>query len=132
MGCLNELKICEISRNPKSNRCWKFQLSILTNKKKLSLKKYELSQEWTGFNIKTTNFVYRPNFWVKIYCLINNDFNLCNKFNSLKTSSVFSQNLRNKNCHNVIYSMQLILAMIPQKLSKYQQVCIQYNKLSMS
>ena len=25
---------CKVSRNPKSNRCWKFQLSILTNKKK--------------------------------------------------------------------------------------------------
>ena len=37
--CLNELKFCKVSRNPKSNRCWKFQLSILTNKKVLFLKK---------------------------------------------------------------------------------------------
>ena len=42
--CLNELKFCKISRNPKSNRCWKFQLYILTNKKVLFLKKYELYQ----------------------------------------------------------------------------------------
>ena len=27
----NKLKFCEVSRNPKSNRCWKFQFSILTN-----------------------------------------------------------------------------------------------------
>ena len=37
--CLNELKFCKVSRNPKSNSCWKFQLSILTNKKVLFLKK---------------------------------------------------------------------------------------------
>ena len=40
--CLNELKFCKVSRNPKSNSCWKFQLSILTNKKVLFLKKYEV------------------------------------------------------------------------------------------
>ena len=31
---------CEVSRNSFSNRCWKFQLSILKNKKVLFLKKY--------------------------------------------------------------------------------------------
>ena len=35
---LNGLKVCKVSRNPKSKRCWKFQLSILTNKKVLILK----------------------------------------------------------------------------------------------
>ena len=40
---LNELEFCEASQNPKSNRCWKFQLSILKNKKVLFLKKYDLS-----------------------------------------------------------------------------------------
>ena len=40
MGCLIELKFCEDSRNSISNRCWKFQLSILKNKKVLSLKKH--------------------------------------------------------------------------------------------
>ena len=44
MGCLNELKFCEVSRNPKSNRCWKFQLSILTNKNVLFQKKNEVYQ----------------------------------------------------------------------------------------
>ena len=42
--CLNEQKFCEVSRNPKSNRWWNFQLSILTNKKVLFLKKYEVYQ----------------------------------------------------------------------------------------
>ena len=37
--CLNELKFCTASWNPKANSCWKFQLSILTNKKVLFLKK---------------------------------------------------------------------------------------------
>ena len=40
--CLNELKFCKVSQNPKSNSCWKFQLSILTNKKVLFLKKFEV------------------------------------------------------------------------------------------
>ena len=31
--CLIELKFCEVSRNSFLNRCWKFQLSILKNKK---------------------------------------------------------------------------------------------------
>ena len=39
--CLNELKVCKVSRNPKSKRCWKFQLSTLTNKKVLFLKKHQ-------------------------------------------------------------------------------------------
>ena len=33
MGRLNGLQFCEVSWNSKSNSCWKFQLSILTNKK---------------------------------------------------------------------------------------------------
>ena len=40
--CLNELKVCKVSRNPKSKRCSKFQLSILTNKKVVFLKKFEV------------------------------------------------------------------------------------------
>ena len=40
---LNELKFCKDSRNPKSNRCWKFQRSILTHKTVLFLKKI-----WSG------------------------------------------------------------------------------------
>ena len=33
-SCPNELQLCEFSRNQKSIKCWKFQLAILTNKKK--------------------------------------------------------------------------------------------------
>ena len=39
------------------------------NKKVLFQKKFELSQEWTGFNIKTTSFVYWPNFQQR-FCYI--------------------------------------------------------------
>ena len=41
---LNELKFCEVSRNSISNRCWKFQLSILKNEKVLFLKKIFLGR----------------------------------------------------------------------------------------
>ena len=34
-----KLKFSEVSQNPKSKHCWKFQLSILTNKKIVFLKK---------------------------------------------------------------------------------------------
>ena len=37
---LNELKFCKVSRNSFSNRCCKFQLSILKSKKKFVPKKY--------------------------------------------------------------------------------------------
>ena len=33
---------CKVSQNSKSNRCWKFQLSILINNKVVFLKKYEV------------------------------------------------------------------------------------------
>ena len=39
MGSLIELKFCEVSRNSFSNSFWKFQLSILKNKKVLLIKK---------------------------------------------------------------------------------------------
>ena len=39
IGCLIELKFCEVSRNSISNWTWKFQLSILKDKKVLFLKK---------------------------------------------------------------------------------------------
>ena len=44
IGCLIELKSCEVSQNSFWNRCWKFQFSILKNKKVLFLKKYNLGQ----------------------------------------------------------------------------------------
>ena len=64
-NCLNELKFCEVSRNSISNRCWKFQLSILRNKNVLFLKR-----NYAVFNIKTIKalFVYWPNFQWR-FCL---------------------------------------------------------------
>ena len=44
IGCLIELKICKVSQNSISNWTWKFQLSILKNKKVLFLKKKSLSR----------------------------------------------------------------------------------------
>ena len=44
IGCLIELKFCKVSRNSISNWTWKFQLSILKNKKVSFLKKYFLSR----------------------------------------------------------------------------------------
>ena len=38
MNKSNELKLCEVSQNSFSNRCWKFQFPILKNKKDLFLK----------------------------------------------------------------------------------------------
>ena len=57
IDCLIELKFCEVSQNPKSWKCWKFQLSILTSKKVLFLKKIRVSE---GINLK---FVLIK-FWV--------------------------------------------------------------------
>ena len=59
MGCLIELKLCEVSRNSFSNWFWKFQLSILKNKKVLFLKKYFLS--CCQYQNKSS-FVYWLNF----------------------------------------------------------------------
>ena len=53
------MKFCEVSRNSISNRYWKFQLSILKNKKVLFLKKYFLSRT---AKIDPKDGVSRPNF----------------------------------------------------------------------
>ena len=60
---LNTLKVCEVSLNSKLNICWKFQLSILRNKK-LFLKKYELRVRIVLF---PTNrwCVFMSQFWNK-------------------------------------------------------------------
>ena len=73
ISCPIELKFCEASRNYFSNRWWKFQISILKNKKDLFLEKYEISQEWTGFDIKTTSFIYCPNFQ-QCFCFLKTSF----------------------------------------------------------
>ena len=59
IGCLIELKFCEVSRNSFSNRYWKFQLSILKNKKVLFLKKIWFRPLSIS---KQKSFVYWPNF----------------------------------------------------------------------
>ena len=86
ISCLIELKFYEVSRNSISKRCWKFQLSILKNKKVLFLKKYFLAV----VNIKTKNFVYWLNFqrrfWFRVQwfsCTILSSI----KFRYLKVAS---------------------------------------------
>ena len=39
-GCPNWLKFCEVSRNSYLKKCWKYHLSMLTNKKVLFLKNF--------------------------------------------------------------------------------------------
>ena len=59
IGCLIELKFCKVSRNSISNWTWKFQLSILKNKKVLFLKK----KIFKPLSIsKQKSFVYWLNF----------------------------------------------------------------------
>ena len=69
--CLNELKFCKVSRNPKLNSCWKFQLSILTNKKVLFLR-YILSvpctMESSFFSQQMAP--WRPNFPHQRLCFL--------------------------------------------------------------
>ena len=77
IGCLIELKFCEASRNSFSNRGLKFQLSILKKQENKILKKYKISQESTGFNIKTTSFVYCHNFQRRFWFDGQVIFNLC-------------------------------------------------------
>ena len=47
----------------------KMSAFYLEKQKSFIPKKNELSQEWTGFNIKTTSFVYWPNFqrWLWVH-----------------------------------------------------------------
>ena len=71
IGCLIELKFCEFSRNAFSNKCWKFKLSILKNKKVLFLKKYfsgrcQYQNKKTLFTdpIFSEGFAFAYNFWL--------------------------------------------------------------------
>ena len=60
------MKFCEVSWNSISNRCWKFQLPILKNKKVLFLKKYFLSHTAKK---DPKDGVSRPNFqWRFWFC----------------------------------------------------------------
>ena len=68
--CLNELKFCKVSWNPNSNSCWNFQLSILTNKKVLFLKKnwsVPCTMDSSYFSQKMAT--WRPNFPHPWLCL---------------------------------------------------------------
>ena len=68
MDCLIELKFCEVSRNSFLNRCWKFQLWILKNKKVLFLKK-----RWAKsrvLNIKTSSFCLLTQFSATVLMFI--------------------------------------------------------------
>ena len=60
---LIELKFCEVSWNAFSNRCWKFQFSILKNKKVLFLKKYFLSRgQYQNKKALFTDSIFREGF----------------------------------------------------------------------
>ena len=59
IDCLIELKFCKDSQFFFSKKCWKFQASILKNKKVLFLEK----KFFKPLSIlKQKSFVYRPNF----------------------------------------------------------------------
>ena len=59
IGCLIELKFCKVSWNSISNWTWKFQLSILKNKKVLLLKEFFFRPLSIS---KQKSFVYWLNF----------------------------------------------------------------------
>ena len=64
--CLIELKFCKASRNYFSNRCWKFQFSIL--KKSFISKKYSLGcYQYQNKNALFINPIFSEGFE---YCLI--------------------------------------------------------------
>ena len=66
IGCLIELTFCEVSRNSFSNRFWKFQLSILKNKKVLFQKKIFFKPLST---LKQKSLDYRPNFQWRLWIM---------------------------------------------------------------
>ena len=59
IGCLIVLKFCKVSRNSITKWTWKFELSILKNKKVLFLKKIFFKPLSIS---KQESFVYWPNF----------------------------------------------------------------------
>ena len=62
------VEFCEVSRNNFSYRCWKFQLSILKNKKVLFLKKYDLVHLRQSMKKSSKIQVLRAYFAKNIYC----------------------------------------------------------------
>ena len=77
--CLIELKLCEVSRNSFSNRCWKFQLSILKNKKVLFLKKYFLSHcQYQNKKALFADPIFSEGFALEVKMLLSYIFaNIC-------------------------------------------------------
>ena len=74
IGCLIELKLCELSLNSFSNRCWKFLLSIVENKKSfIPSQKYFLS----CCQYQKKSFVYWPNFQWRFCFLAFHDRQSC-------------------------------------------------------
>ena len=71
MGCLIELKLCEVSQNSFSNRYWKFQLSTLKNKKVLFLKKYFLSRcQYQNKKALFTDSIFREGLGLSVMIII--------------------------------------------------------------
>ena len=67
---LNELKFCEVSRNSFSKRFWKFQLSILKNKKVLFLKKKFFKPLSISKQKKLCLLTqFSRGFWLLPYCI---------------------------------------------------------------
>ena len=78
IGCLIELKFCEVSRNFFSNRCWKFN-SILNNKKKIIPRK-EIFFRPLSIS-KQNRFVYWLNFqWRFCHYALWNDLPARNRW----------------------------------------------------
>ena len=79
ISCLIELKFCKASRNSISNWTWKFQPSILKNKKVLFLKKIFFKPLSIS---KQKSFVYWPNFqwrfWFKsLFLTLSQEYTPC-------------------------------------------------------
>ena len=74
-----QLKFCEVWRNYFSNRCWKFQLSILKNKNVLFIKEYGLGRSSSKSAKRVlTNGNCCPNFQLRFCSKLSNYVQLPN------------------------------------------------------
>ena len=79
-NCLNELnewKFCEISWNSFSNRCWKFQLSTLKNKKVLFLKKFLSRCQYQNKKTLFTDPIFSEGFGSSLETVHRSGFLTC-------------------------------------------------------
>jgi hypothetical protein len=93
--CLIELKFCEISWNPFSNRCWKFQLSILKNKKVLFLKIYFFGPcQYQNKKALFTDSIFREGFELDIvmFPFPHNEMQINPKYFDLNFCNIKSSN----------------------------------------